>query len=41
VTLHLSNEVDVETTVRWHGLRVDNRSDGVPCHIAERLEGPG
>ena len=30
VTVHFTNEADVETTVHWHGLRLDNRSDGVP-----------
>jgi FtsP/CotA-like multicopper oxidase with cupredoxin domain len=30
VTIRFTNEVDVETTVHWHGLRLDNLSDGVP-----------
>jgi FtsP/CotA-like multicopper oxidase with cupredoxin domain len=30
VTINFSNLADVETTVHWHGLRLDNRSDGVP-----------
>ena len=30
VTITFTNEADVETTVHWHGLRLDNRSDGVP-----------
>src|SRR3712207_3335781 len=30
VTINFTNEADVETTVHWHGLRLDNRSDGVP-----------
>ena len=29
-TIHFTNEADLETTVHWHGLRLDNRSDGVP-----------
>ncbi len=30
VTIDFTNEADVEATVHWHGLRLDNRSDGVP-----------
>jgi FtsP/CotA-like multicopper oxidase with cupredoxin domain len=30
VTVHTKNEGDVETTVHWHGLRLENRYDGVP-----------
>jgi FtsP/CotA-like multicopper oxidase with cupredoxin domain len=30
VTVHFSNETDLETTVHWHGLRLENRFDGVP-----------
>jgi FtsP/CotA-like multicopper oxidase with cupredoxin domain len=30
VTVDFTNETDLETTVHWHGLRVDNRFDGVP-----------
>ena len=30
VTLDFTNETDLETTVHWHGLRLDNRFDGVP-----------
>jgi FtsP/CotA-like multicopper oxidase with cupredoxin domain len=30
VTINVSNEADVETTVHWHGLRLDNHFDGVP-----------
>jgi FtsP/CotA-like multicopper oxidase with cupredoxin domain len=29
-TVHFINEWDIETTVHWHGLRVDNLFDGVP-----------
>ncbi|MDQ3658902.1 MAG: multicopper oxidase family protein [Actinomycetota bacterium] len=30
VTVDFTNETDLETTVHWHGLRLDNRFDGVP-----------
>ncbi len=30
VTVIFHNEIKMPTTVHWHGLRLDNRSDGVP-----------
>lgn len=30
VTVHVTNHGDVETTVHWHGLRLENRYDGAP-----------
>ena len=30
VTVHVTNAADIDTTVHWHGLRLDNRYDGVP-----------
>jgi FtsP/CotA-like multicopper oxidase with cupredoxin domain len=30
ITAEVTNDGDVETTVHWHGLRLDNRYDGVP-----------
>jgi FtsP/CotA-like multicopper oxidase with cupredoxin domain len=30
ITVDVRNEGDVETTVHWHGLRLENRFDGVP-----------
>src|SRR5215207_9966354 len=30
VTVRLTNDADVEATVHWHGLRLENRYDGVP-----------
>ena len=30
VTINFTNQADIETTVHWHGLRLDNRYDGVP-----------
>ena len=30
IGVRVTNDGDVETTVHWHGLRLENRSDGVP-----------
>jgi FtsP/CotA-like multicopper oxidase with cupredoxin domain len=30
VTIRLRNDLDLPTTIHWHGVRLDNRSDGVP-----------
>jgi FtsP/CotA-like multicopper oxidase with cupredoxin domain len=30
LTVHVTNDTDLETTVHWHGLRLENRFDGVP-----------
>jgi FtsP/CotA-like multicopper oxidase with cupredoxin domain len=30
VTVHVTNDTDLETAVHWHGLRLENRYDGVP-----------
>lgn len=30
LTVHFTNNADLETTVHWHGLRLDNAFDGVP-----------
>jgi FtsP/CotA-like multicopper oxidase with cupredoxin domain len=30
VVVHVTNDTDLDTTVHWHGLRLDNRFDGVP-----------
>jgi FtsP/CotA-like multicopper oxidase with cupredoxin domain len=30
IIVHTRNDGDVETTVHWHGLRLENRYDGVP-----------
>jgi FtsP/CotA-like multicopper oxidase with cupredoxin domain len=29
--VHVRNDADVDATVHWHGLGLDNRYDGVPC----------
>ena len=30
ITVHFVNNIELPTTVHWHGLRLDNASDGVP-----------
>ena len=30
ITVRVTNEADIDTTVHWHGLRLENRYDGVP-----------
>ena len=30
IVVHVTNQGDLETTVHWHGLRLQNRYDGVP-----------
>jgi FtsP/CotA-like multicopper oxidase with cupredoxin domain len=30
VIVHVANDADLDTTVHWHGLRLDNKYDGVP-----------
>ena len=38
VTVETINEGDVETTVHWHGLRLENRFDGVPEETQAPIE---
>jgi len=40
VSVNVLNNLDVETTVHWHGLRLDNKFDGVPGTTMEALK-PG
>ena len=40
VLVNVLNNLDVETTVHWHGLRLDNKFDGVPGITMEALK-PG
>src|SRR5436309_1386948 len=30
IVVHVTNDGDLDTTVHWHGLRLENRYDGVP-----------
>jgi len=40
VTVHFTNETDLETTVHWHGLRLANRFDGVPTGAHQGMMAP-
>ncbi|HJR44694.1 MAG TPA: multicopper oxidase domain-containing protein [Actinomycetota bacterium] len=40
VTVRVTNETHMDTTVHWHGLRLENRYDGVP-HETQRPIEPG
>ena len=40
VTVTFTNNLDMPTAVHWHGLRLDNRSDGVPGVTQDPVE-PG
>src|SRR5438132_1787777 len=37
VTVYVRNHGDVEATVRWRGLRLENRFDGVPHETQEAI----
>ena len=46
ITVHVTNDGDLEATVHWHGLRLDNRYDGThdtqaPIPVGETLHLPG
>lgn len=40
VVVRFRNSLDLPTTVHWHGLRLDNGSDGVP-HVTQEPVAPG
>jgi len=40
ISVNILNKLDVETTVHWHGLRLDNKFDGVPNLTMKALK-PG
>ncbi len=40
VTINFTNDTDVETTVHWHGLRLDFRYDGVPRGRHQGMQAP-
>ena len=37
ITVHVRNDADIEATVHWHGLRLDNKYDGVPHETQEPI----
>ena len=40
VVVNFTNSIDMPTSVHWHGIRLDNRFDGVP-HVTQELVPPG
>jgi len=40
ITVRFHNRIDLPSTVHWHGVRLDNRSDGVPGITQDAVE-PG
>jgi len=40
IFVDFTNNIDLETTVHWHGLRLDNNSDGVP-NVTQKPIKPG
>lgn len=40
IVIRFRNETDIPTTVHWHGIRLDNRFDGVP-HVTQEPVPPG
>jgi FtsP/CotA-like multicopper oxidase with cupredoxin domain len=40
VTVHFTNDTDLESTVHWHGLRLENRFDGVPQGAHQGMMAP-
>ena len=39
-TINFTNSTDVDTTVHWHGLRLDHRFDGVPHGKHQGMQAP-
>ena len=37
IVVHVTNDGDLDTTVHWHGLRLENRYDGVPHETQEPI----
>ena len=37
IVVHVTNQGDLDTTVHWHGLRLENRYDGVPHETQEPI----
>ena len=38
LTIRVANEIQMPTTIHWHGVRLDNRFDGVPGVTQEAIE---
>src|SRR5579862_3598313 len=40
IVVNFTNDLDQPTSIHWHGVRLDNRSDGTP-HVTQELVPPG
>lgn len=38
ITVAFTNNLDIPTTIHWHGIRVENKNDGVPEHTQEEIK---
>ena len=38
IVVHFTNNIEMPTTVHWHGLRLDNRFDGIPFITQDPVE---
>lgn len=38
VMVHVTNDIEMPTTIHWHGIRLDNRFDGVPGQTQTAIE---
>jgi FtsP/CotA-like multicopper oxidase with cupredoxin domain len=41
ITVHVTNDAELEQTVHWHGLRLENRFDGVPHETQQPIAAGG
>ncbi len=41
ITVEVSNQLNTETTIHWHGLRLDNANDGVPDVTQDAIQPDG
>lgn len=41
ITVDVTNNIDMETTIHWHGIRLDNANDGVPDVTQKAIQPDG
>jgi len=41
ITVDVTNKIDMDTTIHWHGIRLDNANDGVPDVTQEAIKPDG
>lgn len=41
ITVEVTNKIDMETTIHWHGIRLDNENDGIPDVTQEPIQSGG